>query len=312
MNLNFNVDCVNLSDVIIVGAGPASLTAAIYLRRASLNVVIIEKEIPGGKMVKTNLIENYSGFKSISGPNLSLEMFNQATGLGVKCIFSEVIDIKQSGKNFIVVTKDKNYSAKTVIVATGMVEKKLGIPGEDEFYGKGVSYCATCDGPLYKGKDVAVIGGGNSALDESLYLSDIVNKVHLIHRRLAYRGDEVSVEKIRQKKNISEHLPFLPVSIIGDSSVNSVKIKNVDTGEEVVLSVACVFPFVGFKPCVDFLKNLGFKDEPIVVNENFMTKINGLFAAGDVLEKKNRQIATAIGDGSNVAIFVKEYLTFNY
>lgn len=315
MSLNFSIDDLNVYDTIIIGGGPAALTAAIYLKRANLEVAFIEKDAPGGKMVKTNLIENYSGFKSIGGPNLALEMFKQATDLGAKYIFGNVLKVEKNNRNFIIETDNNRYSAKTIIIASGMTEKKLGLADEDKYYGKGVSYCATCDGFLYKGKDVAVIGGGNTALDEALYLSDIVNKVYLVHRRLEYRGDLISVAKVKSKPNIEQCLPYVPIKLIANGSVSGLEIQNVADRSKKILNVACVFPFIGLKPVLDFLVNFTSifdLNAFISVDENFMTPVEGLFAAGDIINKKNRQIATAVGDGSNVAIAVKEYLTFKY
>lgn len=306
----------NYFDVLIVGAGPAGLTAALYCKRANLKVAFYEKETPGGKVVKTGVVENYPGFESISGPDLAVEMFKQVSKLGVKFIFSEVVKISKIDNIFHVHSKDNQIRfAKTVIIASGMSEKKLNVPGEKEYYGKGVSYCAICDAALYKGKKVVVIGGGNTALEESLYLADIVDEVLLIHRRDEFRGEEFLVDKVQKHSKIKMFLSYVPEEFISNDSkkINAIKIKNLKNNESEILETSCIFPFIGFVPITNFVDELDVvnpKTGFIDVNSKMQTKVDGLFCVGDVVNKEVRQISTAIGDGTVAAIEAKKYIDF--
>lgn len=304
----------NYFDVLIVGAGPAGLTAALYCKRANLKVAFYEKETPGGKVVKTGSVENYPGFSNISGPDLAMSFFKQISELGVKFIFGEVIKISKINDIFHVTSSDSQVRfAKVVIIASGMTEKKIGIPGEKEYYGRGVSYCAICDAALYKNKAVAVIGGGNTALDESLYLADIVQEVYLIHRRDEFRADASTVDRVKNNQKIKLFLSYEPKEFISNDKkvISNIKILNNKTQEEKILDVGCIFPFIGFIPITSFVDHLNIKDETtgfINVNEKMETSIPGLYCVGDVVNKTVRQISTAVGDGTIAAIEAKKYL----
>lgn len=307
----------NFYDVLIVGAGPAGLTAAIYCKRANLKVAFFEKETPGGKVVKTGIVENYPGFSKISGPDLALSFFKQVSELGVKFIFGEVTKISKIDNVFHVSSSDGQIRfAKTVIIASGMSERKIGIPGENEYYGRGVSYCAICDAALYKNKPVAVIGGGNTAFDETLYLTDIVSKVYLIHRRQEFRAEQMLVDKVKNNPKVEMLLNFEPIEFISEDKkkINSIKIKNNITNQIKVINVDCIFPFIGFIPLTKFIDHLDIKNKEtgfINVNERMETKIPGLFCIGDVSNKEIRQISTAVGDGTIAAIEAKKYIELN-
>ncbi|WP_412032521.1 thioredoxin-disulfide reductase [Malacoplasma muris] len=300
-------------DVLIIGAGPAGLTAALYAQRANLKVAFFEKDTPGGKVVKTSVVENYPGFKTVSGPDLALNFFQQASSIGAKFIYGEVTNISKLNEIFHVTTSDGmvRYS-KVVIIASGMTERKLNIPGEIEYYGKGVSYCAICDAAIYKNKPVAVIGGGNTALEESLYLADICSKVYLIHRRQGFRAEEVIISKVKQHKNIQLILDAVPLSFDGDGKkITGLTYENVIDKKQGKISIDCVFPFIGFLPVNNFFEKLNIKNENngfVDVDSNFQTKIVGLYCVGDVVNKNIRQISTAINDGTIAAVHAKKYI----
>lgn len=315
---NHYVNNPNFYDVLIVGAGPAGLTAAMYCKRANLNVAFFEKDTPGGKVVKTSTVENYIGFESISGPDLALSFFKQVTKLGVKFIFGEVTKISKIDNVFIVETKNGiTWYSKTVIIATGMSERKLNIPGESEYYGKGVSYCAICDATLYKGKEVAVIGGGNTAIEESLYLSDIVSKVYLIHRRSEFKAEQINIDKVLKNPKIELVLNSVAEEFVSEDKkvISAIKVKNLETEESRIIPVKCIFPFIGFIPINNFVSHLSIanKDNGFIdVDSKNETNIPGLFCAGDIVNKNIRQISTAVGDGTIAAIEVKKYIDENW
>ena len=307
----------NFFDLLIVGAGPAGLTAALYAKRAGLKVAFYEKDTPGGKVVKTGFVENYPGFSNISGPDLAMNFFKQVTELGVKFIYGEVTKVRKMDNIFHVFSSDGQARyAKTVIIATGVTEKKLGIKGEDQYYAKGLSYCAICDASLYKDKPVAVIGGGNTALEEALYLSDIVSKVFLIHRRQGFRADNWVVEKVKANKKIQLVLDYVPVEFVGDGKkINSIIIKHVPTNKLAKIMVDCIFPFIGFIPVNNIVSDLKITNEEngfVDVNKKMETKVTGLFCIGDLVNKNIRQISTAVGDGSVAAIEAKKYIEENF
>lgn len=307
----------NFFDVLIVGAGPAGLTAALYCKRANLKVAFYEKETPGGKVVKTGFVENYPGFNNISGPDLAMNFFKQVSELGVKFLFGEVTKIRKIGDIFHVFSSDGQARyAKTVIIATGMTEKKIGVKNEVEYYGRGVSYCAICDASLYKGKPVAVIGGGNTALEESLYLADIVSKVYLIHRRQEFRADDIVVQRVKENKNIQLVLDTIPYEFQGDDkSINAIIVQNVKDNKLFKIDVSCIFPFIGFIATNKMVEGLGITDPTtgfIKVNEKMETSIPGLFSIGDINNKSVRQISTAVGDGTVAAIEAKRYIENNF
>lgn len=291
-------------DIIIVGGGPAGMAAAIYAVRANTKVCMIEYSAPGGQMVNTFTIDNYPGFGSINGADLSLQMLNQVMDLGVEYIADEIISLEKDGNNFLIKGTENNYSSQTVIIATGTKNKNLEVPGEQKYDGRGISYCAVCDGNLYKDKEVAVIGGGNSALEESIYLSSIASKVYIIHRRGEFRGEVKYVEKLKEIKNVEFILNTIVIEFKGAEELSSLVLLNKLTNETSVLEVAACFEYVGQVPNTSFIKHLGITNEfgYILVDENCESSIKKIFAAGDVIDKNIRQITTAVADGSIAAL----------
>lgn len=296
-------------DVIIIGAGPAGLTSAVYTSRAGLKTLILEKGAPGGKIFLTHLIENYPGYDSIGGRELSTIMHKHALKFGAEYAYGDVLDIVD-GNIKEVVTNNGNYQAKTIIVATGMQNRKLGAPGEDEFAGRGVSYCAVCDGNFFKEQDVVVIGGGNSALEEALYLADLCSSVTIVHRRDEFRAEQFIVDNVLNNKKIKLELDSVVEEIIGEEKVEAVKVKNVKSGDIKSLDTKGVFIYVGLVPVTSPFENLGIlaDDGFIPVDKNMKTKLEGIYAAGDVIPKDLRQITTAVNDGAIAAQSIVNYL----
>lgn len=282
-------------DVIIIGMGIGGITAGIYGKRAGLNVLMFEKSAPGGMLQKIDKIQNYPGFSEISGPDLALNLFNQVKKVGVPFKFEEVIDVEITEEYKKVITKNGTYEAKNVIVATGRTPKYLGLDNEKDYLGRGLSTCASCDGNFYKGEDVAVVGSGNSALQESLYLANIVNKVYLLHRGVNFKGDDALVEKVRNTQNIEI------VDGVNIKKINEVegKIESVTLDNEKTINVKGVFIYIGYKPDTEMLKKLDITNinGDIIVSENFETEIDGLYAIGDCAKKDVYQLVTAASDG---------------
>lgn len=300
-----------MHDLIIIGAGPAGLSAAVYASRAGAEVLILDSGAPGGKMNLTASIENYPGFKSIAGPDLSYQMFEQAMELGAKVEYGKVQELQDHGDHKTVVCDDKTYQAKAVLIASGTVERKMGLPREAELTGRGISYCAVCDGPFFKAKEVAVIGGGNSALEEADYLTKFVSKVHLIVRRDVFRADKIIQDKIAKNENIVIHFLKKPAAILeADNKVIGLELIDSNTGERTKLDIAGIFPFVGLDPVSDFATNLGILDEKgyVLTNEKMATKVAGIYAAGDVRVKELRQVVTAANDGAVAGQEIAQYL----
>lgn len=297
-------------DLIIIGAGPAGLGASIYASRAGLKVAMIEKDAPGGKMVRTNEIENYLGYEKIMGADLSLAMFNHAVKFGTEYLYGNVMQVVDKGPIKEVVCEDQTYTTKAIIIASGTIERKLNIPGEDTYYGRGISYCAVCDGALYTNKPMMVIGGGNSALQEALYLTRFSQQVYLVHRRLEFRGEEHLAAQVRQHPRIQLLLHRVPHEVKGDASVHTMVLKNLDTNELESYPVAVVFPFIGLDAATSFLKELPILDEfgYILVDHDMQTTVPGIFAAGDVIDKHLRQIITASSDGAIAANAAIKYI----
>lgn len=282
-------------DVIIIGMGIGGITAGIYGKRAGLNVLMFEKSAPGGMLQKIDKIQNYPGFSEISGPDLALNLFNQVKKVGVPFKFEEVIDVEITEEYKKVITKNGTYEAKNVIVATGRTPKYLGLDNEKDYLGRGLSTCASCDGNFYKGEDVAVVGSGNSALQESLYLANIVNKVYLLHRGVNFKGDDTLVERVRNTKNIEI------VDGVNIKKMNEVegKIESVTLDNEKTINVKGVFIYIGYKPDTEMFKKLDITNinGDIIVSENFETEIDGLYAIGDCAKKGVYQLVTAASDG---------------
>lgn len=282
-------------DVIIIGMGIGGITAGIYGKRAGLNVLMFEKSAPGGMLQKIDKIQNYPGFSEISGPDFALNLFNQVKKVGVPFKFEEVIDVEITEEYKKVITKNGTYEAKNVIVATGRTPKYLGLDNEKDYLGRGLSTCASCDGNFYKGEDVAVVGSGNSALQESLYLANIVNKVYLLHRGVNFKGDDALVERVRNTQNIEI------VDGVNIKKINEVegKIESVTLDNEKTINVKGVFVYIGYKPDTEMFKKLDITNinGDIIVSENFETEIDGLYAIGDCAKKGVYQLVTAASDG---------------
>jgi thioredoxin reductase (NADPH) len=297
-------------DVVIVGAGPAGLTAAIYCVRSGLRVRVIGKVV-GGQVAESSLVENYPGLKAISGFELAKRIAEHAESLGVDVLMDEVVGVEQVGDLFIVRTSASgDFKCKALILAIGAEPSRLGVKGEEEFRGRGVSYCATCDGPLFKGKDVAVVGGGNSALDAALYLSSLARTVYLIHRRDEFRAAKALVDKIVGKNNIVRLLKRVPIEIGGSRYVEWIKVKNVETGEVEELRVNGVFIEIGRSVKSDFLRGFVDLDErgQIIVDSLCRTSRRGVFAAGDATNIPYKQAIIAAGEGAKAALSAYEYL----
>ncbi|MDD4332509.1 MAG: thioredoxin-disulfide reductase [Patescibacteria group bacterium] len=297
-------------DLIIIGSGPAGMTAAIYAARREMKTLIIGKEL-GGQVIWASEIENYPGFKSISNYDLISKMSEQVKALGVEIKTDEVQKIeKNEDGNFSLFTSKDKLEAKTVLLAIGLSPRRLAIPGEQEFSGKGVSYCANCDGPFYKNKNVAVVGGGNSALDAAEVLSKIAKQVYLIHRRDEFRGFEALLDEVKNKTNIELLLNSEIKEITGANKVEKIKVLNIQTQTEREVAVDGVFIEVGRIASTDIIADLAERDEKnqILVDEKFMTKTPGLFAAGDVVRGEFKQITIACGQATIAALAAYQYL----
>ncbi len=297
-------------DAIIIGGGPAGLSAAIYALRARLNIVLIEKMAVGGQIALTDNIENYPGFPSLSGVELMQKFEEHAKGLGLQIIYDEIKDITDDGEYKTLRGVNENYQAKTVIITVGASPKRLNIPGEREFTGRGVSYCATCDGPFFKDQDIAVVGGGDAALKEANYLTKIVKSVTLIHRRKEFRAEKIIQERLHNAKNVIMQLEHIPVSINGDKTVESITIENVKTKERKTVPVKGVFIFIGINPQTSFLKNIEKDERGFIKTDPYtlMTSMPGVFCAGDAHSKKLLQVATAVGEGALAATAAEEFI----
>ena len=295
-------------DVIIIGAGPAGMTAALYAARANLNTLLLERGIPGGQMNNTAEVENYPGFDSILGPDLALKMYDGINQFGVEHGYGNVVEVKDHHDYKEVITDDASYEAKVVIIATGCEHRNLEVPGEAEYSGRGVSYCAVCDGPFFRNKKIIVVGGGDSACSEAIYLSTISNDVSIVHRRDSFRAQKAVVDKMLEK-GIKPVYDSVVKKINGSVKVESVTLENVKTGEQTDLLCDAVFVFTGMIPQTDLVDMLP-KDEGgyIKTNEEMETLIPGLFATGDVRSKSFRQIVTAVSDGAIAANRAKEII----
>ena len=298
-------------DVVIIGGGPAGLTAGIYAGRAQLKTVIVEKGLPGGQIAQTDEVENYPGFpEGISGPELASRMVRQAEKFGARIVMDEVLGLEKAEGGYLVRGYERNYRARAVIVATGANPRRLGVPGEDKFYGLGVSTCATCDGFFYRDKEVVVVGGGDAAVEEGIFLTKFARKVTLVHRR-----DELRANKVAQKRafqNPKMHFLFSHVvtEILGEDQVTGVRLKNLKTGEEYVYPTDGVFVFIGHEPNTAFLKGVVElrPDGYIAVRDEVFTSEPGIFAAGDVADPIYRQLTTSVGAGTRAAMMAERYL----
>ncbi|WP_160722563.1 thioredoxin-disulfide reductase [Bacillus sp. USDA818B3_A] len=291
-------------DVIIAGAGPAGMTAAVYTSRANLSTLMVERGMPGGQMANTEDVENYPGFESILGPDLSTKMFEHAKKFGAEYAYGDIKGIEDHGDYKIVNAGSKQYKARAVIITAGAEYKKVGVPGEKELGGRGVSYCAVCDGAFFKGKELFVIGGGDSAVEEGVYLTRFASKVTIVHRR-----DQLRAQKILQDRAFAnEKVDFIwnhTIKSINDKDgkVGSVTLVSTQNGEEQELPADGVFIYIGMVPLSKPFETLGITNENgyIETNDRMETRVPGIFAAGDIREKMLRQIVTATGDGSIAA-----------
>jgi thioredoxin reductase (NADPH) len=297
-------------DVVIIGAGPAGMTAAVYASRAELKTVLLERGVPGGQMANTEEVENFPGFTMITGPELSSKMFEHAQKFGAEYKFGDIKSVELDGDIKILKTSSEDIYTKSVVIATGAEYKTIGVPGEDLLRGRGVSYCAVCDGAFFKERELYVIGGGDSAVEEGVFLTKYASKVTIVHRR-----DELRAQKILQDRAFkNDKIDFIwdteLQSINGDSRVESITLKDKKTGEEYTKDADGVFIYIGMLPLTSPFKDLGILNENgyIETNEEMETKIPGIFAAGDVREKSLRQIVTATGDGSLAAQNAQHYL----
>lgn len=298
-------------DVVIIGAGPGGMTAALYASRANLKVLMLDRGAYGGQMNNTAAVENYPGFKSILGPDLAEEMYQSATQFGAEYAYGTVTAVKLDGTDRIVVTDDGEYRTKAVIVATGSENRKLGVPGEEKYSGRGVSYCAVCDGAFFRDRDVTVIGGGDSAVEESIYLTQMVKHVNIVHRRDQLRAQKVAQERAFKNNKIDFTWNSNVIAINGDDQkVTSVTVKNNQTGAEEEVPTAGVFIYVGNVPMTAPFKDLGITDEHgwMVTDNRMRTKVPGIFAIGDVRQHQLQQITTAVGDGGIAGQEVFSYL----
>ena len=295
-------------DLIIIGGGPAGLTAGIYAQRAGIKTVLLEKELPGGQVNEAPTIENYPGFQTISGMELGNKMKEHALSFDLPIESQGVQSLKVDGDVKIVKTDVSELKAKTVIISTGAKPKRLDIKGEQKFLGRGVSYCGTCDGPFFKDKVVAAIGGGDRALKEALFLANITKKVYLIHRRDEFRGENINVERLKKKDNVEFILNTVVEEIKGDVKVSALNLKDIKKGITKDLPVEGTFIFVGVVPRNEFIE--ADKDEHgfLITKLNLETSMSGVFAAGDCRSKNWRQVATAVGEGAQSLSSVEDYL----
>lgn len=287
-------------DVVVIGAGPGGMTAALYASRANLSVAMIDRGIYGGQMNNTAAIENYPGFKSIMGPDLAQQMYDSSVNFGAEYVYGSVESIEDKGNVKIVKTDSEEIEAKVVIIATGSEYKKLGIPSEHEYGGKGVSYCAVCDGAFFRNKNVVVVGGGDSAIEEATYLAGIVNHVTVIHRREQLRAQQVIQDRAFANDKIDFVWDTNVTEVLGDDKkVTAVKTVNNKTNEESEIKTSGVFIYVGLLPMTEPFANLDITDADgwIKTNDQMATSVPGIYAIGDVRQKDLRQITTAVGEG---------------
>lgn len=296
-------------DVIIIGGASAGMTAAIYTTRRAMKTLVLTKDI-GGQLSMTPDVENYPGYIFIEGWTLSNKFKEQAEHFGAEVKFAEVTSVKQAGDDFQVGTENEKYTGRSVILAFGKTPRNLDVPGEKEFQGKGVSYCATCDMPLYKGKTVAIVGGGNSALDAALYGSKIAGKIYLIHRRDQFRGEQVLINKVKAASNVEIIYSTVVKEVKGEGTAKSIVVTNNITGKDSEIEINGVFVEVGYVVKADFVKNLVKMTErnEVITDNHMMTSVPGVFAAGDVTTSLYKQAVISAGEGCTAALAAYEYL----
>ncbi|ABX12568.1 thioredoxin-disulfide reductase [Nitrosopumilus maritimus] len=299
-------------DVVIIGAGPSGYTAGIYCSRAGYDTLILSGILPGGQLVNTTEVENYPGFENgIMGPDLMIEMRKQCQRMGTTIVDDEAVDVDFRRKPLKVLTASEEYEGRAIIIATGANPRKLGLEGEETFGGKGVSYCATCDGPFFRNQELVVVGGGDSAVEEATFLTKFATTVHLVHRRDELRASKVMQDRAHSNEKIKFHWDSAVVDIKGDQKMQQAVLKNLKTNEESTLDVGGLFVAIGHEPNTKLFKNqIDLDDEGYVVLKNKThTNVEGVFAAGDVHDRSYRQAITAAGYGCMAAIDVDKYLT---
>ncbi len=297
-------------DVLILGGGPAGLAAALYAKRAGVSVLVLERSIYGGQVTNTPTVENYPGILNISGVDLAMALYEQVTGLGIEVRLEEPVSYQLDAPAKAGATARGLYEAKAVIVANGVKRRTLGCPGEERLAGRGVSYCATCDGAFFQGAEVAIVGGGNTALEDALFLSNNCAAVHLIHRRDQFRGSSILAEAVKKRQNIHLHLNSVVEEITGEEKVAGARLRDVTTGEETRLELSGVFVAVGLAPDnAAFAGQLALDGAGYIqAGEDCRTNLAGVFAAGDTRTKEVRQIITAAADGAVAALGAANYV----
>lgn len=299
-------------DVIIIGAGPSGYTAGIYCSRAGYDTLILSGILPGGQLVNTTEVENYPGFENgIMGPDLMIDMRKQSQRMGTTIVDDEAVNVDFRHKPYKVLTASEEYEGRAIIIATGANPRKLGLEGEETFGGKGVSYCATCDGPFFRNQEIVVVGGGDSAIEEATFLTKFATKVHLVHRRAELRASKVMQERALSNEKIKFHWDSAVVDIKGDQKVQQAVLKNLKTNEETSLDVGGLFVAIGHMPNTKIFENqINLDDEGYVVLKNKThTNVEGVFAAGDVHDKNYKQAITAAAFGCMAAIDVDKYIS---
>ncbi|WP_153832394.1 thioredoxin-disulfide reductase [Fundicoccus ignavus] len=298
------------ADVVVIGAGPGGLTAALYASRANLKTILLEKGAPGGELINTADVENYPGYSLIGGPELATNMYEGAMRFGAEHVYGDVTHIEIHGNERHIHTSDKVYVASAVVIATGAYNRKLAVEGEERLAGQGVSYCAVCDGFFFRNKNLVVVGGGDSAVEEGTYLTNFADKVTIVHRR-----DELRAQKILQDRAFAnEKVDFIWDTVVeevkGENAVNAVQLRNIKTNEVTDFAADGVFVYVGIVPNSAVVADLGVTDEEgwIVTNEKMETSVPGIYAVGDVRKTVLRQIATAVGDGSIAGHMAYQYI----
>ena len=296
-------------DCVIIGAGPSGIGCALALKNKGFDVAIIEKSMPGGKINIAPRVDNYPGEHEIPGPDLAIKFYQRILDNELNFIGDEIVSLDKQDDVFVSQGMSDTYYSKTVYIASGTTERKIGLPKEDQLFGHGLSYCALCDGHFFKGQDVLVIGGGNSALKEAVYLAGLAKHLYLIHRRNEFRGSMKIVDELKSHDNVTILTPYIPLEFIGEEKLEGVKIQNRETNETQILSVQGVFPLVGQNPNSQYIK-LDIKNEwgNIPVDRKMATSVEGAFAGGDILPRDIRQIYLAEHDGKVAANSIEEYL----
>lgn len=296
---------------VIIGAGPAGISCALVLKQAGIDFAIVDGSTPGGKINIAPRVDNYPGYKEIPGPDLAFVFYQRLIDNDISLQGENVVSLKKENNTFIVECEFNIYHCLSVLVASGTIEKKLGLPHEDELFGKGISYCALCDGHFFKNQNVVVVGGGNSALKEAIHLASIVKKLYVVHRRNEFRGNAKLVEELKSHPNVEILTPYIPIEIIGSDHLQGLIIQNKETNETKTLSVNGFFPLVGQNPNTSFVHIDGLLDEyrcVPVIDRSLKTKVDGLFAAGDVLPRDIKQIYLSEYDGKVAGKSIIAYL----